>query len=116
MSETADLIDSKLLCHCLGRTNMYKLTDAINTQSAVKLHVRWQDRFFVCSYMRAEYKFGKKKKVGIPGTSRITGPTPPTVTAIDPYNIQSLGRKPWHLIVLPSSPPKNGPRNLLTSN
>jgi hypothetical protein len=34
------------------------------------------------------------------GTSRITGPTPPTLTAIDPYNIQSLGRKPWHLIVL----------------
>jgi hypothetical protein len=50
------------------------------------------------------------------GTSRITGPTSPTLTAIDPYNIQSLGRKPWHLIVLPSSPPKNGPRNLLTSN
>ena len=49
------------------------------------------------------------------GTSRIIGPTPPTVTAIDPHNIQSLGRKPWHLIVLPSSP-KNGPRNLLTSN
>ena len=41
--------------------------------------------------------------------SRITGPTRPTVvTAIDPYNIHSLGRRPWHSIVPPSSPRRMG--------
>jgi hypothetical protein len=29
---------------------MYKLTDAINTQSTVKLHVRWQEELFLITW------------------------------------------------------------------